>query len=67
MNNSTISAEKPRRQILLGMGIGESYPFPLEKMTAVRSDCQRYGIEWGKTFATAINRENRTITVTRKA
>lgn len=66
INNSTISAGKPRRQVLLGMGIGDEEVFPLEKMSAVRTDCLRYGTEWGKTFTTAINRENRTITVTRK-
>lgn len=67
MNNSTLTEKKPRRQILLGMGIGESHDFPLEKTSAVRTDCMRYGMEWGKVFTTSVNRENRTITVTRKA
>lgn len=65
--SENITKEKSRRQTLLGMGIGESCSFPLEKMTAVRSDCFRYGIEWGKVFTTAINRESRVISVTRKA
>lgn len=67
MNSNAKTEEKSRRQMLLGMGIGESHIFPIEKLSAVRSDCVRYGTEWGKTFATATDRKIGTITVTRKA
>ncbi len=67
MNNNVPAKVKPRRQILRGLGIGESWSFPLTQMMSVRSDCYRYGMEWGKEFSSKTNREERVITVTRTA
>lgn len=56
-----------RRQIMRGLGIDESHDFPLSQYASVRTNCYNYGIEWGKTFSTKINREARTVTVIRTA
>lgn len=47
------------------MGIGEIKFYPLSKTTSIRTMCTRAGFEQEKKFVTAINRIDRTISVTR--
>jgi hypothetical protein len=47
------------------MKIGEEFTYPIQMMTSVRTVCTTYGLQWGKTFKTRIDREAKTITVTR--
>lgn len=49
------------------LGIGDSASFPITKMRSIRTTASERGIVWGKTFSTSLNREEKTITVTRKA
>ena len=41
------------------------FTYPIQMMTSVRTVCTTYGLQWGKTFKTRIDREAKTITVTR--
>lgn len=62
-------AEKEERSpitpTLRVMKIGEEFTYPIQMMTSVRTVCTTYGLQWGKTFKTRIDREAKTITVTR--
>lgn len=49
------------------MEVGDVLTFPAEKRGSVKAMCSEYGFEWNKKFTTSINREERTITVTRKS
>lgn len=48
-----------------GLRVGESVSYPVERIHTVKTACSSYGILWGKRFRTKIDREARTITVTR--
>ena len=37
--------------------IGEEFTYPIQMMTSVRTVCTTYGLQWGKTFKTRIDRE----------
>ena len=58
---------KPILAQLREMEIGETLFFPAEKRGSVKAMCSEYGFEWNKTFRTSINRQERTISVTRTA
>lgn len=60
-NESTLLAQ------LGGLAIGESVTFPVERSAYVRTVCSAYGLTWGKRFSASVNREERTITATRKS
>lgn len=46
--------------------IGESAIFPIERLATVQSSASREGLISDKVYTTEADRENRTITVTRK-
>ena len=48
-----------------GLRVGESVSYPVERANTVKNSCSSYGLLWGKRFRTKIDREARTITVTR--
>ena len=48
-----------------GLRVGESVTYPVERANSVKVTCSSYGLSWGKRFKTNIDREARTITVTR--
>lgn len=47
------------------LSVGETHEFPAEISINVRSMASTLGFQWNKTFATAIDRERRVISVTR--
>ena len=59
MNTSTLVAT------IGGLRVGESVTYPLERAHTVKTSCSSYGMLWNKKFKTKIDREARTITVTR--
>lgn len=63
--NTTKTIEKPALSIIRELGIGDSATFPVKRVSYISSICTRFGLQWGKKFKTAINREDRTIKVTR--
>ena len=62
-------AEKEEKSLITPtlrvMEIGEEFTYPIQMMTSVRTVCTTYGLQWGKIFKTRIDRETKTITVTR--
>lgn len=57
--------DKPILTALRELELGESVTYPIERTSYLRSACVTFGLEWGKKFKTAINRDSRTITATR--
>lgn len=57
--------EKPILRVLGELEAGASHTFPIERMNSVKSMCSSFGLQWGKTFKTSINRAERTLVVTR--
>lgn len=51
--------------ILSAMKVGASHSFPAAKTNSVKSMCSTFGFQWGKEFRTSLNREKRTVDVTR--
>lgn len=58
---------KPVLQVLREMKVGESVTYSISRASYVSSACVRFGLEWGKTFRTAVNRADRTVSITRTA
>lgn len=56
---------KSMASLIRGLGIAESCVFPVERMAVVRVRCSEEAIKWRRRYKTGINREARTITVTR--
>lgn len=50
---------------LLELKIGESIPFPIQRINSIRVSCCNLGLQYGLIFSTIINREDRTISVKR--
>lgn len=68
MNERVVNAvSKPILAQLREMEVGDVLVFPAEKRGSVKAMCSEFGFQWNKTFSTAINRQQRTISVTRKA
>ncbi len=63
-SDKIILSSTPWREIRQ-MGIGEKKFYPLSRTSSIRSMCTRTGAEQEKKFVTAINRIDRTISVTR--
>ncbi len=51
--------------ILKELDLNKSCSFPIERAPYVRATCSNFGVFWDKHFTTKINKENRTIEVTR--
>lgn len=58
-NTSTIVAA------IGGLRVGESVTYPVERANSVKVTCSSYGLSWRKRFKTKVDKEARTITVTR--
>ena len=58
---------RPVLPALRELEIGKTLTYPAERTSYIRSVCVSYGLEWQKKFKTAVNRQQRTITVTRTA
>ena len=58
-NTSTIVAA------IGGLRVGESVTYPVERANSVKVTCSTYGLSWRKRFKTKVDKEARTITVTR--
>ncbi len=58
--NTTELVETLRR-----MGVGESIDFPADRANSVRATASNYGFQWGRSFTTKANRQERIVTVTR--
>ena len=61
------AVSKPILTQLREMKVGDILVFPGERASSVRATCSMFGFEWNKTFRTSVNREERTISVTREA
>lgn len=59
--------ERPVLQIIGELGVGDSHAFPIERLNSIKSMCSTFGLQWGKTFKTTINRVERELLVTRTA
>ena len=61
--------QKEQKKSMLGilseLEVGAMQSFPAEKTNSVKTMCSIFGFQWGKTFSTSINREQRTVEVTR--
>jgi hypothetical protein len=61
--------KKEQKKSMLGilseMEVGDSHSFPAAKTNSVKSMCSTFGFQWGKVFQTSLNREKRTVDVTR--
>lgn len=55
------------RTALTNLEVGETVSFPIDKTKGVRSQASDLGIILDRVYSTATNRQERTITVTRKA
>lgn len=65
--NMEKTTEKPILAALRELEIGQSVTYPARRTSYLRSACVTFGLEWGKTFKTKTNRDERTITATRTA
>mgnify|MGYP000169912235 CR=1 FL=1 len=57
--------KSPITPTLRVMKIGEEFTYPIQMMNFRQNCMYTYGLQWGKTFKTRIDREAKTITVTR--
>ncbi len=53
------------RPTLTQMEIGQKVSFPLEKLKSVRAQASELGLIMARRYSTSVNRQNRTISVTR--
>lgn len=59
--------KKPDLAILRELEVGEMHAFPLTRLASIKSSCTTFGLQWDKRFQTKINRENKSVDVTRIA
>lgn len=69
INDMTQTIENPTDLVdtLRGMAVGETKIFPAERANSVRSTASNYGFQWGRSFTTKTNRQDRVVIVTRTA
>lgn len=53
------------RPSILNMEVGQVIAFAIEKMKNIRTTCSELGAIYERQYSTHVNRENRTIEVTR--
>lgn len=60
--------EKPKkmRPQIVGLQVGESVSFPIEKMKTIRAQTSELNCIMQRVYSTSLNRVDRTIIVTRK-
>lgn len=51
--------------ILRGLEVNGTAEFPAERYNYVRSACSSFGTQWDRSFETRMDKEARTVTVTR--
>ena len=61
-----IERPKKMRTQIVELNVGESVPFPIEKMKTIRAQTSELNCIMQRVYATKLNRDDRTIIVTRK-
>lgn len=61
------STKKSMLSQLREMKVADVLTFPLSKMSTIKTCCTMYGAQWDMKFSTSMNRQQKTIDVTRKA
>ena len=61
-----IERPKKMRTQIVELNVGESVSFPIEKMKTIRAQTSELNCIMQRVYATKLNRDNRTIIVTRK-
>lgn len=49
------------------MEVGDTKTLGVSRLSSVRSMCYQYGLQWDRTYSTAVDRASRTVTITRTA
>ena len=62
-----VSTEKSTLSQLREMKVGETRSFPVSKMSYIRMIACNFGLQWNMKFYTKVNREQKTINITREA
>ena len=57
--------KKPLRAEIRELVIGSTLVYPIRRMSVVKSTCSTVALENDRKFSTSVDREERTITVTR--
>ena len=60
-----IGVQKPIRPVLEGLAVGDYTEYPLERMDAVKTTASDIGTKRGRVYSTRIQKESKTIRVTR--
>ena len=58
--------QKKMRTQIVELNVGESVAFPIEKMKTIRAQTSELNCIMQRVYATKLNRDDRTIIVTRK-
>ena len=61
-----IERPKKMRTQIVELNVGESVSFPIEKMKTIRAQTSELNCIMQRVYATKLNRDDRTIIVTRK-
>ena len=61
-----IERPKKMRKQIIELNVGESVAFPIEKMKTIRAQTSELNCIMQRVYATKLNRDDRTIVVTRK-
>lgn len=61
------TTDNPVLPALRELEVGESVTYPIARLSYLRFACVNFGLQWGKKFATKLNREQETVTATRMA
>lgn len=61
-----IQQPKKMRTQIIELNVGESVSFPIEKMKTIRAQTSELNCIMQRVYATKLNRDDRTIIVTRK-
>ena len=61
-----IERPKKMRKQIVELNVGESVAFPIEKMKTIRAQTSELNCIMQRVYATKLNRDDRTIIVTRK-
>ena len=61
-----IERPKKMRAQIIELGVGECVAFPIEKMKTIRAQTSELNCIMQRVYATKLNRDDRTIVVTRK-
>lgn len=65
--SGNLQEQLPIRSTILNLKIGESATYPLVRLRSVRTQASELGAIYDRQYSTCMNREERTVTVIRKA